>query len=60
MAVTGLKVIMDKLEVNENDSNKTAFLKGAAEGAIQGLVIIGAVAVVQNLTGIKLLTFRKG
>lgn len=56
----GLRLVMDKLEVKESDSFKTAFLKGLAEGTIEGLVIIGAATVVQNLTGIKLLKFRKG
>lgn len=58
--MTELRSVMDNLEVKESDSLKTAFLKGFAEGAIQGCAILGAMVVVQNLTGIKLLKLRKG
>lgn len=57
--MTGLRLLMEKLEVKEGDTCKKAFLKGAAEGAIEGLVIVGALGVVQGLTGIKLLDVRR-
>lgn len=55
-----LREVMNKLEIDGSESNKTAFLKGAAEGAIESLVVVGAMVIIKNMTGINLLKFRKG
>lgn len=37
-----LKETLEQLELKDGDTHKTAFLKGFAEGALEGLVILGA------------------
>lgn len=44
-----LRVLLDKIDYRNDDSLKKAFAKGLLEGALDGLVIVGAVQVVSNI-----------
>jgi hypothetical protein len=48
-----LEEVMKKLEFNSEDSTTKTALKGVAMGAIEGLVIVGALNVVANIFGKK-------
>ena len=44
-----LKELLKSTELQPEDTNKMAFLKGVVEGALEGFVIIGAVFTLTNL-----------
>ena len=44
-----LRVLLDKIEHEHDDSLKKTFAKGMVEGVLDGLVIVGAVKVVANI-----------
>ena len=44
-----LRVLLDKIDYRNDDSLTKTFAKGMVEGALDGLVIVGAVHVVANI-----------